>query len=226
MNRLLRFFFPRELDFFSPMSRMFDLIERGAEIYMEAAGKGELSQSDREKLLTSLKDLEVSGDDIVRQITVDLKRTFTPPFSQVELRRLFECLDNMVDRLDETVKILVHAGYRDDFPPFVLDQLKVFQRGVMEGAKCVELLKDPRKNAQGLNTVLSRMSDIESEGDKIYWPTKIKLSAAINSAARNNRLLDYRVATMDEIMLDRMEELIDTLVEIMKVMEGMIIEHA
>lgn len=226
MKKVFSFFFPREIDFFTPMGRMFGLIGEGTRAYLAATGKDALTAVEKEKLLAELKRLEVAGDDVVREVTADLKRTFTPPFSQVELRRMFEKLDNTLDLLDESAKIVIHSGYRDGFPAFVRDQLGVFGRGLEEAARSVDLLKDPRRNALLLTSIVASVSAIETEGDKIYWPRKKEFSAAINSAAADNRLADYRKAVMDERVLDLMEELIDTLMDIMKVVEGMVIEHA
>lgn len=223
---MLRFFFPEDVDFHSPMSAMFDLIKEGTDVYLEATEKGPLSGEDKDRLLTRLKGLEVKGDDIVRAVSADLKRTFTPPFSQMELRRMFERLDNMLDMLDESAKIIIHAGYRDDFPDFVAAQLHIFKKGLAEASRCVSLLKNPRKNIDSFLLFFSRIMEIEKEGDEIYWENKKKLSAIINAAAADNRLSDYRRSVMDEKALDLMESLVDMLVEIIKVVEGMIIEHA
>ncbi len=226
MKNLLRFFFPEEIDFFSPMEKMFELIESSVDIYLAAARKDTLTQMDKATLCQKLKQNELKGDEIVMQADADLKRTFTPPFSHVALRRLFDNLDNALDMLDESAKTSVHADYRGGFPPFVKEQLSVFKRGVAEAVKLIDHLRDPRRNTKEARKRLKRISDIETEGDKIYWPVKKELSVYINDAARNNRLYDYRKGVMDEMTLDKMEEIIDTLVGMIKVIEGMLIEHA
>ncbi len=226
MKNFLSLFFPEEVDFFSPMSKMYDLISQSVKVYLAAVYRGALSPEEKESLLARLKTLERDGDKIIREINAELKRTFTPPYSPAELIRLFKNLDDALDRLDESAKMSVHADYRPDFPPFVKDQLKVFARGVEQAGKTVELLRDPRRNTAKLSGILSDISVIEAEGDRIYWPNKQKLSSQINAAAKENRLSDYRRLVMDEKTLDQLEEIVDTLVEIMKVIQSMIIEHA
>ncbi|VAX15901.1 hypothetical protein MNBD_NITROSPINAE02-1279 [hydrothermal vent metagenome] len=226
MKNFMRFFFPEEIDFYSPMEMMFELIESSVDIYLDAAKKETLTQTDKATLCLMLKQNELKGDEIVMQADADLKRTFTPPFSHVELRRLFNNLDNALDMLDESAKASVHADYRGGFPPFVKEQLSVYKRGVAETRKLVSHLRNPRRNTKEARKRLKRISDIETEGDKIYWPAKKELSIYINDAARNNRLYDYRRGVMDEMTLDKMEEIIDTLVGTIKVIEGMLIEHA
>lgn len=226
MKNIFSFLFPKEVDFFAPMSRMFELIGKSVEAYLIAAAKEKMSEDDKEALLTALKQNELDGDEIVRKTKADLKKTFTPPFSQMELRRLFGKLDNALDMLDESAKVSIHADYRAAFPPFVLEQLQIFQKGLTEAFKLTDLMRNPRENADEINRVLKRLSDIETEGDKIYWPKKKELSAEINKSAEQNQLTNYRKAVMDELTLDQMERIIDTLVDILKVIEGMTIEHA
>jgi len=226
MKRILRFFFPEEVDFFTPMKTMFNLIGEGVDVYLGAAERDRLTAEDRDRLVTTLKLIEVAGDEIVRKTANDLKQTFTPPFSQMEIRRLFESLDNMIDRLDESAKIIINAEYREGFPVFIAEQLSIFKKGFEEASKAVELLKDARENAEQLGAISTRVGQIETTGDKIYWPKKKELSACINLASKENNLFDYRRAVMDERMLDQMEKLIDNLVDLMNVVEDMVIEHA
>jgi len=208
------------------METMFELASEALEVYIEAATKEKLSEADKEKLISTLKRLEIAGDNIVKKVSADLKRTFTPPFSQVDLRNLFGSLDNVLDRLDESAKICIHGDYRSGFPSFVLDQLKIMRKGMVEAKNFVDLLRNPRNNAERLGAIVAKVGSIESEGDRIYWPKKKEIADAINAAAKENHLEDYRRAVMDEKMLDQMERLIDMLVLIMRGVEGMIIEHA
>lgn len=226
MSWLLKFFFPEEVDFFTPMARMYSLILKSVDTYISAAQKTSLAPEDRDALLSELKSLEREGDDIIREINAGLKRTFTPPYSPVELRNLFEGLDDALDRLYESAMTNITAGYAEGFPPFVKDQLEVFRRGMIQAAKTVELLKKPRDNSTLLAEIIRNMSDLEAEGDRVYWPNKRTLSAKMNMAAAESRLDEYRGARMDEIILDQMEEVNDFLVHISKVIDGMILEHA
>ncbi|MDH5636931.1 MAG: DUF47 family protein [Nitrospinota bacterium] len=226
LKKIIGFFFPEEVDFFGPMDTMYRLIGETLGVYIDAASKQNLSPFDREKLLTDLKILERKGDLVVQEVTSGLKRSFTPPFSPLELRRLFSCLDDAMDSLYESAMMNITAEYRGGLPPFVLEQLMAFQRGIAEATKTVDLLRHSRQGSAELAATLTRMCDIEMEGDNIYWRWKKELSAKLNRAALGGDLSAYRRAEMDEKILDQLEEVLDSLVGMMKVIQGMIIEHA
>ncbi|MBI5816347.1 MAG: DUF47 family protein [Nitrospinae bacterium] len=225
-NRLFRFFFPEEVDFFTPMARIIDCMAEGAEAYIETAGKSSLCGPEKIALLDHLKKLEKEGDNILRTVATGLKRTFTPPYPAIDIHRMFESLDNAIDLLDESAKIIIHANYRDYFPPFVAKQLTAFLNGAREAGKLPELMRDPRKNSSAITAVLEAMGRWEAEGDKIYWENKKALSEVINSAAQSNNLAGFRRGRMDEMALDLLEQLVDTLLDIIKNAEDMLIEHA
>ncbi|MDH5478276.1 MAG: DUF47 family protein [Nitrospinota bacterium] len=225
-SRIYGFFFPEEVDFFGPMDTMYRLIDETLHVYIESATKQNLSPFDREKLLTDLKALERKGDLVVQEVTSGLKRSFTPPFSPLELRRLFSCLDDALDNLYESAMMNITAEYRGGLPPFVLEQLMTFQRGIALASKTVDQLRQSRQGTSELATTLTAMCDMEMEGDKIYWRWKKEISAVLNRAALGGDLAAYRRAEMDEKILDQLEDLLDSLVGMMKVIQGMIIEHA
>jgi len=225
-NRFFRFFFPEDVDFFAPMARMLELISRGADIYIEAAGRSGLTAGEKSALLATLKSLESDGDAIIKKTSADLKRTFTPPFSPIELVKMFESLDNALDLLDESAKIIIHANYRDGFPPFVKKQLEAFRAGIEEAKKLPESLKNPRKHAKQIASITAEMGKREKEGDMIYWDNKKALSSVINGAADASDLHVYRRGRMDEMALDMLEKLVDTLLEMIRNTEDMVIDHA
>ncbi|MDH4183128.1 MAG: DUF47 family protein [Nitrospinota bacterium] len=225
-KNIFSFFYPEEVDFFSPMDRMYQLINQTLVVYIEAASKPKLTAEERAKLLVDLKNLEREGDTVVQSVTAGLKRTFTPPYSPGELRQLFSCLDDSLDLLYESAMTNITAEYRAGLPPFTLEQLQAFQRGIREAACTVDLMRASRGGSPELSATLTRMCDIETEGDRIYWRLKTELASALNQAAKSGDLGAYRQAEMDEKILDQMEEALDSLVDIMKVIQGMIIENA
>jgi len=226
MKRIVGFFFPEEVDFFGPMDIMYQLINETLEVYIKAASERNLSPFDRDKLLTELKALERKGDQVVQEVTSGLKRSFTPPFSPLELRGLFTCLDDAMDSLYHSAMMNITAEYRGGLPPFVLEQLMAFQRGIAEAARTVDMLRGSRQGSAELAATLTRMCDIEMEGDNIYWRWKKELSSQLSRASLGGDLSAYHRAAMDEKILDQLEEVLDSLVGMMKVIQGMIIEHA
>ncbi|MBI4666338.1 MAG: DUF47 family protein [Nitrospinae bacterium] len=226
VGRLSRFFFPEEVDFFGPMGEMLKLISSGVDLYLDACSKQSLTQEEKERLLDNLKRLEKKGDEILVRVAGGLKRTFTPPYSAMDLRRMFECLDNAVDMLDESAKLVIHSNYRSGFPAFVSEQLEIYRKGIAEAMALPELMADSRANMGKIAATLDLMNAMETAADAVYWRHKKEILAGINAAAEANRLMDYRRGMMDEMILDRMEELLDTLVDMIKTVEDLLIEHA
>ena len=226
MSWLTRFLYPEEMDFFTPMERVYALILESARLFRDAGQAGPLTPAQKELLVTELKKRESAGDEIVRLVVTGLKHSFTPPFSPLELRRLFDTLDDILDGLDEAAKTHVHAGHREDFPPFAAEQLDALTAGIEYARGTVALLRDPRRNAKALSALVASISDCEKRGDEIYWRAKRALAAEINSAAREGRLADFRRAMMDEKTLDHLEWTLDRLVAVIQVVEDMVIEHA
>jgi hypothetical protein len=226
MKWLLSFFIPHETDFFTPMEDMHRLISGAVKTYKKAAEFDSLTGEAASKLIDDLKSIERQGDEILQQVNASLEKTFTTPFSPHLIRKMFDKLDDVLDQLDESAKTNIHADYRERLPQFAKSQLSILFSGVVLVASTVEPLKKIRSNGHELESILARISEVENDGDRVYWENKKLISKALNLAAETNNLADYREAVMDEKLLDQLEETIDILVEISRVIKGMMIEHA
>jgi predicted phosphate transport protein (TIGR00153 family) len=117
----------------------------------------------RAGLARRVKDAELAGDGLTREILVKLNSTFVTPFDREDIYRLASALDDVLDAIEEAADriVLYRLG---TLPEGIGAQVEVLQRAAAATAEAMPRLE---KMAE-LQEYWIKVNSLENEADDIY----------------------------------------------------------
>src|SRR4051794_18686566 len=138
IDRIVRFIFPRQDNFFVLLEELAGKIEASAAVFGEletAAGRERLAD-----VAARLKPIETAADKICPRVYEELDRTFVTPIDREDLGALTKALDNVVDDMEHTATFA--ALYRLETLTEPMRQLvRINVQAALELAKVVRNLR-------------------------------------------------------------------------------------
>ncbi len=155
---------------------------------------------------TRIKQLEEEGDEVVRKLTIALKRTFVSPYDPEDIQALASGLDDIIDRLEEAAHRI--GAYRvSPIPPMLVQLAEILVESAHAIQRAVEALAGSDYTAVlGGCTEIERL---ESRGDDL-----MRKAVAGLFPATNDTIALIKVKEIYELMeeaTDRCEDVADTL---------------
>jgi predicted phosphate transport protein (TIGR00153 family) len=155
-------FLPREEKFF--------------DLFIEAARRSNEAASYLKELFTgkterwiyciqSIKRLEHEADQIAREVSTRLNRTFITPIDPEDIHLLASDLDNVIDGIDGTARRVQIFKLTEPARPGVDDMCDVIQRITATILQAVTHLRDDREAVIGCSIEAKKL---EEEGDAVY----------------------------------------------------------
>ncbi len=165
IDKVVRWFMPKEERFHELLERATQNLVEGARVFSEIAYTTSLEE--RQVKGVHLKAIEREGDGITRLIFEALNTTFITPFDREDIRSLASDLDDILDHLESVAKYLV-LFQLDESP----EPLRSFAR--ILAAMCGEIdnlrgLIWDMGNRQKIQESMVRISELENEGDSLYF---------------------------------------------------------
>jgi hypothetical protein len=115
---------------------------------------------DRPALAKQVKEAEIRGDDLTREILSKLNATFVTPFDREDIYRLVSYLDNVVDAVEEAADRIVL--YRlDVLPDGVVTQSEILCRAARSTAEAMSRLA----TVSDLGSYAEDINALEDEAD-------------------------------------------------------------
>ena len=213
LDRAVKWLLPREEHFF-------DLLEKGAE---RAYASSELlvqcceakSAKAREPLIGKMSDEEHAADRVIHEVYEALNKTFVTPLDRSDIYSLATALENITDRVDETVSQLnVHAI--TDLPQGSLEIAEKVKLACAEIQGAVKLLRGLKK----LDTIRNHCAAInalEREGDQVF-------RASIADMYANEK--DAIALLKHKEFLEALELTLDTCDDVGNALESLVIKNA
>jgi predicted phosphate transport protein (TIGR00153 family) len=100
LDRLVRFFLPRQGQFFNLLEGIAGKIEASATVFTELMNAN--SRAQIEAVAARLKPIETEADELSHRLYGELDRTFVTPIDREDIARLTKVLDNVVDGMEHT----------------------------------------------------------------------------------------------------------------------------
>jgi len=100
IDRLVRFFLPRQGQFFNLLEGIAGKIEASATVFTELMNAN--SRAQIEAVAARLKPIETEADELSHQLYGELDRTFVTPIDREDLAALAKALDDVVDGMEHT----------------------------------------------------------------------------------------------------------------------------
>lgn len=180
LDRLVKFFLPREEVFF-------DLMERGADcardsgVVMRELCTAPTAEG-RAQALARLRDVEHAADAVIRETYDQLNRTFITPIDRSDIYALSTELEEIVDLNHATaMQLVVHA--MEDVPQGSAELAGLIEKATEEVAHAVRRLRSFR-DFEKVQEHCRHLSSHEHAGDEIFRNTVGNLFRAEKDAVR------------------------------------------
>jgi predicted phosphate transport protein (TIGR00153 family) len=171
----------------------------------------------RAGLARRVKDAELAGDGLTREILVKLNSTFVTPFDREDIYRLTAALDDVVDAIEEAANRIVL--YRlAELPPGVSAQVDVLCRAAEVTAEAMPQLNDVGK----LDGFTTEVNALEDEADAIHHDLLGTLLAPGGDLAPADVL---RIITLKEVV-DTLEDAADAFETVANTVESIAVKES
>ena len=205
---------PKEDNFF----RLFDAhaatLIKGAEAMRRMLDGGEETEHWRQAVIAH----EHEADAVAREVLFAVRRSFITPFDRSDIRGLTNSLDDAIDQMQKTAKVVTLYEMRD-FAPKMRELADIAVRCGALTAEAVALLPAMRKNHERLNELAEKVAGLESHSDALYDEGM----KALFLQHRGGQALDFVIGSE---IYDHLEKVVDRFEDVADAVQGLVIDHA
>jgi uncharacterized protein len=205
---------PVEHGFFPLFTRAGDNIRAATSALAQVVGA---DPGARAGLARRVKDAELAGDGLTREIFVKLNSTFVTPFDREDIYRLTAALDDVVDAVEEAANriVLYRLG---DLPAGVGAQADVLCRAAEATAEAMPRLRDVSE----LGDFTIAVNALEDEADAIHQDLLGSLLAPGGDITPGDLL---RIITLKEVV-DTLEDAADAFETVANTVESIAVKES
>ena len=154
---------PKEARFFELFNRHAQTLVAGAQALAETLEGGKAVEPGVAKIIA----YENEADDIAREGLLAVRKTFITPFDRGDIKDLFSSLDDAIDQMQKTAKVITLFEVKT-FEPGMREMAKIIVQAANLTAEAVSLLPAMSKNQSRLHELTEKITHIEHEADAIY----------------------------------------------------------
>jgi predicted phosphate transport protein (TIGR00153 family) len=149
--------------------RFFVLFEKHAKVVLAGAEalKGLLQGGDN--VVSYCKQVfqyEAEADEVTKEVLLAVRRTFITPFDRTDIQDLISSMDDAIDQMNKTAKTIALFEV-NTFEPPMLDMSEAIVQSAKLVLEAVPLLSAIGSNASQLNTLTTKIIQIEDQADNI-----------------------------------------------------------
>jgi predicted phosphate transport protein (TIGR00153 family) len=204
---------PKEDDFF----RLFDAhaatLIKGAEALRKVLEGGE----DVPRWCQRIVDHEHEADAVAREVLFAVRRSFITPFDRSDIRGLTNSLDDSIDQMQKTAKVITLYEMRD-FAPHMRQLGDIAVETAALTVEAVGLLPDMRKHRGRLNELTEQIARLESDSDALY-------DHGMKALYEANKDGDAMAFIIGAEVYDHLEKVVDRFEDVANRISGILVEH-
>jgi uncharacterized protein len=203
-------------------TRFFDMFERHAAIVIQGAEAMRLlfQGGDVERYCREISARETEADDVTREVLTAVRRTFITPFDRTDIQDLATTLDDAIDQMNKTAKIVTLFEIRT-FEPQMLQMSELALQASRLVHEAMPLLANIGKNASRLNDLTAEIIRLEEESDTLHEQGRRALFLASRQASPQDPM---RFVIGTEIY-DHLEKVVDRLEDVSKEISALVVDH-
>lgn len=165
-----------------------------------------------------IQDHEHKADDIIREVLLDVRRTFITPFDRSAITSLIGSMDDAIDQMNQTAKSILLYDVRE-FEPQMQDMSAIIVEAARITAEAMPLLRSLGNNSNRLHGLTERLVQIEGHADDIH---DAGLKALYQRCAGGHPM---EFVVRREI-LNHLEKVVDGFEDVANEIQGLVIDHA
>lgn len=216
---MLRYFqalLPREDNFF----RLFDAhaatLVKGAEALRGVLNGGDGVEAGCAEVVRH----EQAADDVAHEVLIAVRRSFITPFDRSDIRGLTNSLDDTIDQMRKTAKVIVLYDVRD-FAPKMRELADVAIQCSALTVEAFSLLPNMRKHHERLNELTEQVARLESQSDTLY-DEGMKALYDTHRSGGTGEALDFVIGAE---IYDHLEKVVDRFEDVANRINGVLVEH-
>jgi uncharacterized protein Yka (UPF0111/DUF47 family) len=160
---------------------------------------------------------ENEADAVAREVLLAVRRSFITPFDRSDIRELTNALDDAIDQMQKTSKVVTLYGLRDFAPPMrELGDIAVQCADL--AVEAVGLLPQMRRQHGRLNELTEQMVRLETRSDTLYDEGM----KALFEAHRGGDALAFIIGAE---LYDHLEKVVDRFEDVANQINGVVVEH-
>jgi predicted phosphate transport protein (TIGR00153 family) len=204
--------------------RFFELFERHATIVVAGAGalRGLLQGGDSIELYCKqIFEREAEADEITRQVLTAVRRTFVTPFDRTDIQDLITLMDDAIDQMNKTAKIITLFEVRS-FEPQMQQMGEIIVQAAKLVLEAVPLLSAIGKNAGHLTALTANIIRIEEQADQIYDQGLKALFVANRKENAQGNAMTFVVGSE---LYDHLEKVVDRFEDVSNEINSLVTDH-
>jgi hypothetical protein len=204
---------PKEDNFF----RLFDAhaatLIKGAEALRKVLEGGDEVPHWCQKIV----DHEHEADEVAREVLFAVRRSFITPFDRSDIRGLTNSLDDSIDQMQKTAKVITLYELRQ-FTPHMRQLGDIAVESAILTVEAVSLLPAMRRNHGRLNELTERIARLESDSDTLY-------DQGMKTLFEAHRHSDPMGFITGAEVYDHLEKVVDRFEDVANRINGVLVEH-
>ena len=210
---------PREDNFFRLFNAHAATLIKGAEALRKVLEGGE----ETPRWCQRIVDHEHEADAVAREVLYAVRRSFITPFDRSDIRGLTNSLDDSIDQMQKTAKVITLYEVRD-FAPHMRQLGDIAVEAALLTVEAVSLLTDLRKHRGRLNDLTEQIARLESDSDTLYDEGMKALYQAHKGGdgSGNGDALAFIIGAE---IYDHLEKVVDRFEDVANRINGVLVEH-
>src|SRR5579885_2206352 len=204
---------PKEARFFTLFEKHAAIVVAGAEALRGLLRGGETV----EDYCKQVFQREAEADDVTREVLMAVRRTFITPFDRADIHDLISSMDDAIDQMNKTAKIIRLFEIRS-FEPQMQQMSEIIVQAAKLVLEAVPLLSSISTNAGRLNELTARIIAIEEQADEL----SDRGLKALFVASRHGNAMTY---IMGSEIYDHLEKVVDRFEDVSNEINSIVVEH-
>lgn len=204
---------PREERFFVLFNRHAEILVQGAEaLKATLAGGDALTQN-----CARVVQCEAQADAITLEVIQAVRRTFITPFERGDITDLITLMDDAVDQMRQTVKVIGLFELRE-FDPIMRQLGDIILQSAQKTAQLIGMLNTMKKDAERLNALAQEIRQLEEHSDELH-------DQGLKDILKVRGRSDAMAFIMGQAMYEHLEEVVDRFENVGNRVSDILIEH-
>ena len=204
---------PKELKFFTLFSDHAETLVEGATALRDIMKGGDGVAEACARVVAH----EDAADHITREVLLNVRRTFITPFDRGDIKDLITSLDDAIDQMQKTAKVVTLFELRDFEDP-MREMADIIVEAALLTREAVGLMGNMRQNVTRLNQLTEQITHIEDRSDAIYDAGRKALFLA-------HRQSDPMAFVVGVDLYSHLEKVMDRFEDVANRINGVLVEH-
>jgi predicted phosphate transport protein (TIGR00153 family) len=207
---------PKEERFFDLFTQHAEIVVKGAEALRSLLEGGERVEYFCDQILAR----ENEADEIARQVFTAVRRTFITPFDRTDIQDLISSLDDAIDQMNKTAKVVTLFEVRS-FDPHMQEMGAVSLQAARLVLETMPLLRSIGNNAGQINLLTEQIIRLEERADQLHDDGRKALFLA-NRQANAGNTMNFTIGTE---IYDHLEKVVDRLEDVANEVNSIVVDH-